>query len=55
MTGELYRNILQKNLRQSAKKLHIGNTRWFQRDNEPKHTVCIVTTWLDREGIQRPI
>ena len=53
MTAELYRDILQKNLQQSAKKLKMGNTWWFQHDNNPKHTVRIVTNWFDREGIQR--
>ena len=53
MTAELYRDILQKNLRQSAKKLKMGNAWWFQHDNDPKHTARIVTTWLDHEGIQR--
>ena len=44
MTAELYRDILQKNLRQSAKKLKMGNAWWFQHDNNPKHTSRIVTT-----------
>ena len=53
MTDELYRDILQKNLRQSPKKLKMGNTWWFQDDNDPKHRVRIVTNWLDRQGIQQ--
>ena len=53
MIDELYRDILQKNLRQSTKKLKMGNTWWFQHNNNPKHRVRIVTNWLDRQGIQR--
>ena len=53
MTAELYRDILQNNLRQLAKKLKMDNAWWFQHDNDPNHTARIVTTWLDREGIQR--
>ena len=53
MTGELYRDILQQNLLQSAKKLNMAKDRWFQYDNDPKHTARIVTNWLDQKRIQR--
>ena len=53
MTGELYRDILQKNLLQSAKKLNMAKDGWFQHDNDPKHTARIVTNWLDQKRIQR--
>ena len=53
MTGELYRDILQKNLSQSAKKLNMAKDWWFQHDSDPKHTARIVTNWLDQKRIQR--
>ena len=53
MTGELYRDILQKDLSQSAKKLNMAKDLWFQHDNDPKHTTRIVTNWLDQKRIQR--
>ena len=53
VTGELYRDILQKNLLQSAKKLNMAKDWWFQHDNDPKHTARIVTNWLDQKRTQR--
>lgn len=53
MTGELYRDILQKNLFQSAKKLSLGKDFVFQHDNDPKHKSAIVTNWLNRERVDR--
>ena len=53
MTGELYRDILQKNLLQSAKKLNMAKNWLFQHDNDPKHTARIVKNWLDQKRIQR--
>ena len=53
MTGELYRDISQKNLLQSAKNLSMAKDWWFQHDNDPKHTARIVTNWLDQKSIQR--
>ncbi|CAF4869199.1 unnamed protein product [Rotaria socialis] len=55
MTGELYRDILQKTLLQSVKKLNMNNDWYFQHANDPKHRASIVTNWLDRERIQRLI
>ena len=52
MTGELYRDILQKNMLQSAKKLNMAKDWWFQHDNDPKHTARIVTNWLGQKRIQ---
>ena len=43
MAGELYRDILQKNLSESAKKLNMAKDWWFQHDNDPKHTARIAT------------
>ena len=38
MDQRLYVVILKGNLKQSAKKLGLGNDFWFQQDNDPKHT-----------------
>lgn len=38
----IYRQILQKNLLQSAKKLILKNSFVFQHDNDPKHTAGVV-------------
>ena len=53
MTGELYRDILQKNLLQSTKKLNMAKDWWFQHDSDPKNTAPFVTNWLDKKRIQR--
>ena len=49
MSEELYRDILQKNLLQSPKDLHMDKDWIFQHDNNPKHRAAIVTNWLNRE------
>ncbi|CAF5223009.1 unnamed protein product, partial [Rotaria magnacalcarata] len=43
MTGEVYRDILQKNLFESVKKLNLGREWVMQQDNDPKHRAHIVT------------
>ena len=53
MTGEMYRDILQKNLFESVKKLKLGKDWVMQHDNDPKHRAHIVTNWLDRENVER--
>ena len=52
MLGELYRDILQKNLLQSVKNLNMDKDWTFQYDNDPKHRAAIVTNWLDLEHIE---
>ena len=47
-----YREILQKNLLQSAKKLGLNNTLVYQHDNDPKHTAKIVKDWLKQNKIE---
>ena len=53
MTGEMYRDILQKNLFESVKKLKLGKDWVMQHDNDPKHRAHIVTNWLNRENVER--
>ena len=53
MTGNMYRDILQKNLFESVKKLNLGNKWIFQHDNDPKHRSCVVAHWLDQNGVER--
>ena len=53
MTAEVYRDILDKNLLQSAKRLNMGKDWLFQHDNDPKHTASIVTNWLNRSQVER--
>ena len=53
MTGNMYRDILEKNLFKSVKKLNWGNKRMFQLDNDPKHRSNVVSHWLDQNGVER--
>ena len=53
MTGEIYRDILQKKLLESVKRLNLGRNWVLQHDNDPKHRVHIVTKWLDEKGVER--
>lgn len=53
MTGEAFRDILEKNLLQSVKKLGMDHQWIFQHDNDPKHTAGIVTNWLNRKQVKR--
>lgn len=48
MNGEMYRDILGKNLLESAKNLKMGNDWVFQHDDDPKHRAAIVTNWLNQ-------
>ncbi|CAF1548932.1 unnamed protein product [Adineta ricciae] len=47
-----YREILQKNLLQSAMKLGLTRSLVFQHDNDPKHTAKIVKDWLKGKKIE---
>lgn len=46
MTKEVYLQILDKNLQQSATKLRLGRRFTFQQDGDPKHTAKVVKNWL---------
>ena len=53
MTGEVYRDTLQRNLFESVKKkLNLGRNWVLQHDNDPKHRAHIVTKWLDEKGVE---
>ncbi len=46
MEKHQYKEILAKNLEQSAQELHLGRRWTFMHDNDPKHTALIVKKWL---------
>jgi hypothetical protein len=46
-----HQEILDKNLKRSAKKLDLENKLFFQHDNDPKHTSAIVKNWLQEKKI----
>jgi transposase len=52
MNANLYKNILKRNLKSSAKKLSQGNTFLFQQDNDPKHTAKKTKSFLYENGIK---
>uniref|UniRef100_A0A9J8BDU2 Transposase Tc1-like domain-containing protein n=1 Tax=Cyprinus carpio carpio TaxID=630221 RepID=A0A9J8BDU2_CYPCA len=51
MDGAKYRQILEKNLLPSARKLSIGRRFTFQHDNEPKHKAKLTTQWLKEKKL----
>ena len=53
MTGEAYRDILQRNPFESVKKLNLGRNWVLQHDNDPKYRAYIVTKWLDEKEFER--
>ncbi|ORD98464.1 TCB1 [Hepatospora eriocheir] len=50
MTGAAYKQILAKNLRQSANEMGIDSFI-FMHDNDPKHTSGVVKDWIDAKEI----
>lgn len=52
MTGESYRNILDKHLKKSARKIGLRRGWLLCQDNDPKHKSRIVQTYLDRAKIK---
>ena len=52
MTGNTYRDILDRNLFESVKKLNLVNKWIFQHDNDPKHRSYVVAHWLDQNGVK---
>ena len=53
MTGNMYRDILEKNLFESVKILNLDNKCIFQHGNDPKHRAYVVAHWLDQNGVER--
>ena len=53
MTGNMYPDILEKNLFESIKKLNLGNKWIFEDDNDPKHRSYVVAHLLDPNGVER--
>ncbi|ORD95392.1 TCB1 [Hepatospora eriocheir] len=50
MTGAAYKQILAKNLRQSANEMGIDSFI-FMHDNDSKHTSGVVKDWIDAKEI----
>ena len=51
MNAAMYRDILDKNLLQSALDLRLGRRFIFQQDNDPKHKAKISTEWLQNHSV----
>uniref|UniRef100_A0A8C4TMW1 Transposase n=1 Tax=Erpetoichthys calabaricus TaxID=27687 RepID=A0A8C4TMW1_ERPCA len=51
MNAAKYRDILDKNLLQSAKDLRLGRRFTFQQYNDPKHTAKITKEWLHNNSV----
>jgi hypothetical protein len=47
-----YREILDKNLKQTAKKFGLGNKFTYQHVNDPKHISVILNNWLEENKIE---
>ena len=47
-----YREILEKNLMESANNLGLGGNFVFQHDNDPKHRAVFVNDWLKKTQIE---
>ncbi|KAG2456550.1 TCB1 transposase, partial [Polypterus senegalus] len=51
MNAAKYRDILDKNLLQSAKDFRLGRRFTFQQDNDPKHTAKRTKEWLHNNSV----
>ena len=52
MKKEDYLEILQGNIKQSARSLKLGRQWTFQHDRDPKHTSKLVTGWLQQTKVK---
>lgn len=53
MTGDSYRQILDRDILDSARKIGIGRRFIFQQDSDPKHTSKIVTEFFKIKKIKK--
>ena len=51
--GNMYHDMLEKNLFESAKKWNLDNKWIFQHDNDPKHRSYVVAHRLVQNGVER--
>ena len=52
MRKEQYLEILQGNLKKSARSLQLGRNWIFQQDNDPKHTAKLVSKWFQQNKVK---
>lgn len=52
MKKEQYIEILEENLKSSAKQLHLKRGWTFQQDNDPKHTALVVQKWFKQNKVR---
>ena len=53
MNRAKYREILDKNLLQSAQDLRLERKFTFQQDNDPKHTAKTMQEWLRDKSLKK--
>ncbi len=51
MDGAKFRDILEKNLKRSAKRLKMGWKFILQQDNDPKHKAKAAMEWLAKNKV----
>lgn len=52
MNGEMYRQILTENLKESVRGLGLGRNFTFQQDNDPKHCAKATKEWFKKNKIK---
>jgi hypothetical protein len=52
LDAKLMKDILNKHLIQSAKRLFDKGHWWFLQDNDPKHKSNLVKNWIHNKGVQ---
>lgn len=51
MDAAKYIQILEENLRPSARQLKLGRSFLFQQDNDPKHSAKTTTKWFQDKKV----